>query len=161
MMPRPLRDLLVAMGVAIVIGAVAGLAWGMRHRAAATASPTVREPTAPANVVDAATHDQLIALESRHPGAALLEFHASWCQPCQELAPRVEALARAHPELLVVRIDASSGASPLANEYGAETLPRLVKMSGGKETDRRIGAATAAELERWIAVDGSTAAAGQ
>jgi thiol-disulfide isomerase/thioredoxin len=157
MLPRALRVLLVAMAAAIAFGAAAGVIWGMRHRAAATDPPTAQEATTPANVVDAATHDQLLALESRHPGAALLEFHASWCQPCHELAPRVEALARAHPELLVVRIDASSGDSPLANEFGAETLPLLVKMSGGKETDRRIGAATAAELERWALASGSTA----
>ncbi len=145
----------VALLMACSVGA---LAFGLGAAALVNGQPRQREAPGRAaeadNLVDASSSAELATLLAKHPGAVLLEFHASWCQPCQELLPRIEAFARTHPALLVVRVDASSGNAPLANQYGAETLPLLVRLLGGKEVDRRIGAPSASELERWMIAAG-------
>lgn len=56
-----------------------------------------------------AVYDRLdggtFAVTSARGHVLFLDFYASWCEPCREELPAVEAYARAHPDVDVVPVD--------------------------------------------------------
>ena len=57
----------------------------------------------------------------------LLEFAASWCAPCRQTLPRLEAFAREHPDLRVLAVSVDErreGRDELVGTLGL-TLPML------------------------------------
>ncbi len=69
----------------------------------------------------------------------LLDFYATWCGPCRMVAPIVAELAEEHPEYVVGKIDVDE--EPLlAEAFGIESIPTLVVLTGGRETNRTVGA---------------------
>lgn len=77
------------------------------------------------------------SLQPPFEGPVLVDFAATWCAPCRISLPRVEILAREHPELrvLVVSVDSTPEARDrLVRDLGL-TLPVLW------DEDHRIAAA--------------------
>ncbi len=78
-------------------------------------------------------------LESPLP--VLVDFWASWCQPCLALAPVIEELAGEYDE--VVRIGKlnteENEATP--NAYNIRAIPTVLLFKDGKVVDRLVGAA--------------------
>jgi thioredoxin 1 len=69
----------------------------------------------------------------------LVDFWAAWCGPCQMVGPVVEEIAEENPDLKVCKIDVD--ASPeLAQKYGVMSIPTLVAIKNGVETNRTMGA---------------------
>lgn len=103
----------------------------------------------PANLQRVTSRADLAQVLAQHHGRALLEVGATWCPPCQELAPRLAELARADPTLLVLTVDATT-ASEVATAYAAETLPLLVLIEDGHERRRQVGAPALPALTTWV-----------
>ena len=89
------------------------------------------------------------ALLSEQP--VLIDFLADWCGPCQALAPVLEELAaefEGRAVIAKVNIDESPD---LASRYGVRSIPTLVLLENGEETERIVGLTTkrvlAAKLE--------------
>ena len=55
----------------------------------------------------------------------LFDYYADWCPPCRRLSPRLEELARSHPNLAVRKIDIVSWSHPVARQQGVTDLPYL------------------------------------
>lgn len=68
----------------------------------------------------------------------LVDFFATWCGPCQMLAPVLEELANADDSFDVVKIDIDSDRD-LAIQYDIEAVPTLIIFKNGKELDRTMG----------------------
>lgn len=76
----------------------------------------------------------------------LVDFHATWCGPCQVLAPVVDQIADEFKgKLKVVKVDIDEAQDAAANN-GVTSVPTLVVFKGGKEVYRRVGAAPKREL---------------
>jgi thioredoxin 2 len=76
----------------------------------------------------------------------LVDLWAPWCGPCRMVAPVLEALARRYAgrlKVVKVNVDESRG---VAGRFGAQSIPTLVVLDGGREVDRVIGARGEAEL---------------
>ncbi|MCA8956933.1 MAG: thioredoxin [Planctomycetes bacterium] len=74
---------------------------------------------------------------SPHP--VLVDFSATWCQPCKALAPTIEALAKEYSgRLSVYNVDVEE-ASETAGHFGIHGVPTCIFFKGGKEVDRFSG----------------------
>lgn len=79
----------------------------------------------------------------------LLDFWATWCGPCQMLAPIVHDFAESHPEIKVGKIDVDAE-SALAAQFGIMSIPTLIVFKNGKIANQAIGYQSADQLEALI-----------
>lgn len=68
----------------------------------------------------------------------LVDFYASWCGPCQMMAPIVEQVNAQMKQLRVVKIDTDKYPQ-LASQHHIHALPTLVLFKQGKPIDRIEG----------------------
>lgn len=83
--------------------------------------------------------------------AALVDFWAAWCGPCQAVAPVLERLATRHAGALkVVKVDVDANPG-LASRFAAASIPLLVLLRDGEELERIVGAQPLPALEAFLA----------
>ena len=70
----------------------------------------------------------------------LVDFWASWCGPCQSIAPVLEQLANEYNgKLLVVKVD-TDAEQALAQQYGVRSLPTMMIFRDGQIVEQLVGA---------------------
>ena len=84
------------------------------------------------------TKDNFKELVLEGEKTVLLDFFASWCGPCQMVAPIVEEIADQRPDVLVGKIDVDEDGE-LAAAFGVESIPTLVAMKNGQVTAQTVG----------------------
>ncbi len=76
----------------------------------------------------------------------LVDFYATWCGPCQMMAPILEQVgADLRDRLQVVKIDTDKYPN-LASKYQIEALPTLVLFKDGQPAERIEGVIQAQQL---------------
>ena len=76
----------------------------------------------------------------------LIDIWAVWCGPCQMLAPIVEEISEAHPEIIVGQVNADEEME-LVQRFKAAAIPMLVLMKNGEIVKKSVGYKTREELE--------------
>ncbi len=84
-----------------------------------------------------------VLLTSETP--VLMDFWASWCGPCQMIAPVIEKLAEDNPQITVAKINVDEAPS-LAIRFGVESIPTLIAMKDGQVTDQMVGVRPAEQI---------------
>ena len=84
----------------------------------------------------------------------LVDFYATWCGPCQMMAPILEQVgAHLKNQIQVVKID-SDKYPKLASQYQISALPTLILFKGGVPVERIEGVMAAPQLiqqlQRWL-----------
>ena len=79
----------------------------------------------------------------------LIDFWASWCGPCQMLAPIIEELAEEVTDVKVVKISTEE-APELAEQFSVMYIPTLVYMENGQVKDVRNGFMQKQEILQMI-----------
>lgn len=80
----------------------------------------------------------------------VVDFWATWCGPCKQIAPYVEELAEQYKDQVNIGKCDVDDNSELPGEYGVRNIPTLLFIKNGEVVDKQVGAATKAQLEAKI-----------
>ncbi len=80
----------------------------------------------------------------------LVDFFATWCGPCKNLAPILEKIAGEKADSLkIVKVDVD--ASPeIAEKYFVQSMPTMMIIRDGDVIAKEVGAAPKSEVVKWI-----------
>ena len=78
----------------------------------------------------------------------LVDFWATWCDPCRMIAPEIEAIA-AEGKVKVGKVNVDEQAQ-LANRYGIESIPTVLIFKDGKLVERAVGYRKKEQLEALL-----------
>lgn len=80
----------------------------------------------------------------------LIDFSATWCQPCRAIAPLVNQLAGEYEgkvKVTTIDIDESPGT---AGKFGIRGVPTLIMVKGGEVVGQQVGAVPKAKIAALI-----------
>ncbi len=75
----------------------------------------------------------------------LVDFWGAWCRPCHALAPVLERVADALPNVKIGKVNVDEQPS-LSGEYKIQALPTLLFFKNGQVVDRLVGLQNEATL---------------
>lgn len=93
---------------------------------------------------------QIIDEVLKSDGLVIIDFFATWCAPCQMLAPVLVELDKKYGDevsFYKVNVDESEDT---AMRYDVSSVPTLIFFKDGEEIDRQVGFADEEALSTWI-----------
>lgn len=86
-------------------------------------------------------------LESTKP--VIVDFWATWCGPCRQLAPVLDSIDTENANVTVLKIDIDANPET-AKAYDVLSVPTLIRFEGGVPTKTIVGAKPKVLLEREL-----------
>jgi thioredoxin 1 len=72
-------------------------------------------------------------------GVVLVDFWATWCGPCKQIAPIVEQIATENEgKIKVGKLDVDENGAT-AMKYGVMSIPTLILFKDGQPVERMVG----------------------
>lgn len=80
----------------------------------------------------------------------VIDFWATWCQPCLLLAPILEKLANEYQgQFLLAKVETEKNPE-LAGAFGVQSIPLVVGMREGRPIDAFQGALSETQVREWL-----------
>ena len=97
------------------------------------------------HVTKATFQSQVLEAENK----VLLDFWATWCGPCQMIAPVLEEIAANNESVTVAKINVDEEME-LAMQFGITSIPTLIVMDKGQAVAKMIGFRPKADIEKLL-----------
>jgi putative thioredoxin len=93
---------------------------------------------------------ELMVLEASHHQPVLVDFWATWCQPCQILKPILEKLADEYGgKFLLAKINTEEN-QQIAMQFGIRSIPTIKLFKNGEAVDEFMGALPEPEIREFL-----------
>ena len=80
----------------------------------------------------------------------LIDFSATWCGPCQMIAPKIEEIAKEREGALKVCKCDVDDEPELANAFKVASIPMLFVVKNGEVTSSAVGYRTKEQIEALL-----------
>ena len=84
-----------------------------------------------------------------HQAPVLVDFYASWCNPCKKVAEIIEKVASQLNNIKIVKVNIEE-ASELASRYMVMSIPALILFKEGKPQEKIVGLVSEREILRMV-----------
>lgn len=102
--------------------------------------------SASAHELTAQTAHKVIA---KNEVLTIVDFWASWCQPCLMMAPHFKTAASHLPQVVFAKLQTDKYEQAAA-PYNIRSLPTMVAFRAGKEIARQSGALSSSQIVQWV-----------
>ncbi|MCL4170836.1 UNVERIFIED_CONTAM: hypothetical protein GTU68_001738, partial [Idotea baltica] len=79
----------------------------------------------------------------------VVDYWASWCGPCQQMAPIFDSVAQQSDQLIFAKVNTEQ-ATQVSAQAGIRSIPTLIFFHQGQEVDRKSGGLSEAQMKQWI-----------
>ncbi|KAL6260012.1 hypothetical protein P5V15_009919 [Pogonomyrmex californicus] len=80
----------------------------------------------------------------------IVDFFATWCNPCRMLTPRIETvIAEKQGKILLAKVDIDEN-TDLAIDYHVGSVPVLIAVKDGKVLERIVGLQDTDKLRQFV-----------
>lgn len=99
--------------------------------------------------IDESNYAQIV-LQGSHQVPILVDFWATWCQPCQVLMPLLAKLAEEYNGRFVLAKINTEEQQAIAAQFGIRSIPTVKLFRNGEPIDEFLGALPEAEIRAFL-----------
>lgn len=80
----------------------------------------------------------------------LIDFFATWCEPCQVLGPILEKIAEQFKDKIVLMKANLDDVPTTAQKFGVEKIPTVVLIKNGEPINGFVGLVPENSIKEWL-----------